>query len=259
MCSSVPLKCLWRLCGGSCEDVGVSGLKSRGLRTVDVARRAGCSVQQVRNLERDGVLPAAARTSTGYRVYGERHVQSALAYRALAAGTGPVAAKEIVRAAHRFPDPDVLVLLDAAHAGLDAERTRLREAREAAQAISAEPVGDVRASDAMGVSELAAALGVRPSALRHWDAEGLAVPDRDPVRGTRRYTPAQVRDARIVHQLRQAGHRIEPLRALMPELRAARRMEDVASALDTREAGLAARSRALLDGAAALSALLARS
>ena len=33
-------------------------MKSRksGLRTVDVARRAGCSVQQVRNLERDGVL-----------------------------------------------------------------------------------------------------------------------------------------------------------------------------------------------------------
>ncbi|MBB5627782.1 MerR family transcriptional regulator [Sphaerisporangium krabiense] len=226
------------------------------MRTVDVARRAGCSVQQVRNLERDGVLPPAARTGAGYRVYGEIHLRSALAYRALAAGAGPAEAKKIVRTAHGFPASEVLALLDAAHARLDAERTELRQARQAVQAISGEPVDDVRASDAMSVSELAAALGVRPSTLRHWDAEDLVVPDRDPVRGTRRYTPAQVRDARIVHQLRRAGYRIAPLRALMPELRRARRLDEVATALAARDAGIAARSQALLDGAAALSAVL---
>ncbi len=234
----------------------MSGLKSAGLRTVDVARRAGYSVQQIRNLERDGVLPPATRTATGYRVYGETHVRSALAYRALAAGAGPTEAKEIVRAVHRFPAAQALALLDAAHARLDAERRELRLAQEAARAISGEPVDDVRASDAMSVSELAAALGVRPSTLRHWDAEDLVVPDRDPVRGTRRYTPAQVRDARIVHQLRKAGYRIAPLRALMPQLRRARRWEEVASALAARDAALTARSRALLDGAAALAAVL---
>ncbi|MFD0662576.1 MerR family transcriptional regulator [Thermocatellispora tengchongensis] len=180
------------------------------MRTVDVARRAGYSVQQVRNLERDGVLPPARRTATGYRIYGEIHLQSALAYRALAAGAGPIEAKKIVRAVHRFPASRALALLDAAHARLDAERTDLRLAQEAAQAISSEPIADVRASDSMSVSELAAALGVRPSTLRHWDAEDLVVPDRDPARGTRRYTPAQVRDARIVHQLRRAGYRIAP-------------------------------------------------
>lgn len=233
----------------------MSGLKSGGLRTVDVARRAGCSVQQVRDLERDGVLPPAARTARGYRIYGEIHLQSALAYRALAAGAGPVEAKKIVRAAHLFPASQVvLALLDAAHARLDAERTELRQAGEAAQAISGEPIGAVRASDSMSVSELATALGVRPSTLRHWDAEGLVVPDRD--RGTRRYTPAQVRDARIVHQLRKAGYRIAPLRALLPELRRARRSEDVAAALAARDADIAARSRALLNGAAALSVIL---
>ncbi|MFI6768162.1 MerR family transcriptional regulator [Streptomyces sp. NPDC050355] len=225
------------------------------MRTADVARRAGCSVQQIRNLERDGVLPPATRTATGYRIYGEVHLQSALAYRALAAGAGPTGAKEIVRAVHQVPTSRALALLDAAHARLDTERTGLSRAREAAEAISSEPIDDVRASDSMDVSELAAALGVRPSTLRHWDAEDLVVPDRDPVRGTRRYTPAQVRDARIVHQLRKAGYRIAPLRALMPDLRRARRLEDVASALAAREADIAARSEALLDGAVALGAV----
>ncbi|MFE3598672.1 MerR family transcriptional regulator [Streptomyces sp. NPDC059096] len=227
------------------------------LRTVDVARRAGYSVQQVRNLERDGVLPAAARSAAGHRIYGEVHLRSALAYRALAVGTGPVEARRIVRAVHERPVPEVLALLDAAHARLDRERTDLRLAREAAAAISAEPVADVRPSDAMSVSELAAALGVRPSTLRHWDAEGLAVPDRVFPRETRRYAPDQARDARIVHQLRTAGYRVDQLRALMPGLRSGHRSRDLDAALTAREESVTARSRALLDAGAALGALLA--
>ncbi|GAA2828849.1 MerR family transcriptional regulator [Kitasatospora paracochleata] len=229
-----------------------------GLRTAEIARRTGYSAQQIRNLERDGVLPPAGRTGTGYRTYTELHLRSALAYRALAAGVGPVEAKRIVRAAHHYPASDeVLHLLDAAHARLHTERTDLRHAQDAAAAISAEPITDVRAADAMTVTELATALGVRPSTLRHWDTEGLAVPDRDPDRGARRYTPAQVRDARIVHQLRQAGYRIAPLRALMPELRRARRTDQLATALAARDAAATARSKALLDGTVALGAVLA--
>lgn len=216
------------------------------LRTVDVARRSGYSVQQVRNLERGGVLPPAVRTAAAYRVYGEVHIRSAVAYRALAAGVGPVEAKRIMRAVHS--GGDVLALLDAAHAGLDRERRDLALAVEAAEAISGELIDDVRPSDAMAVSELATALGVRPSTLRHWDAEGLVVPDR--VGTARRYSPAQVRDARIVHQLRGAGYRIEPLRALMPNLR------EVRTALTHRHASIATRSRALLDAAVSLSAIL---
>jgi len=235
----------------------VPTLKSPSLRTAEVARRAGYSVQQIRNLERDGVLPPATRTASGYRIHGEAHLHSALAYRALAAGTGPVEAKRIVRAVHEGPAAEALARLDAAHARLDRERTDLALAKEATAAISAEPVADVRPSDSMSVSELAAALGVRPSTLRHWDAEGLAVPDRVPPRGTRRYSPAQTRDARIVHQLRSAGYRIDPLRTLMPSLRRGLRREDVTAALSARDASITARSRALLDAAAPLSALLA--
>ncbi|MYU51209.1 MerR family transcriptional regulator [Streptomyces sp. SID7805] len=234
-------------------------LKSSAMRTVDVARRAGYSVQQVRNLERDGVLPPAARSAAGYRIYGETHVQSALAYRALAAGTGPVEAKRIVRAVHECPAAEVLALLDAAHARLDRERTDLGLAKEAAAAISAELIDDVRPSDAMSVSELAAALGVRPSTLRHWDAEGLAVPDRVAPRETRRYSPAQTRDARIVHQLRSAGYRIDQLRTLMPGLRRGHRSEDIGAALAARDMSIAARSRALLDAAVALGTVLGAS
>jgi DNA-binding transcriptional MerR regulator len=151
-------------------------LKSRNssdLRTVDVARRSGYSVQQVRNLERAGVLPPAGRTPSGYRIYSELHVHATLAYRALAAGTGPVEARRILRAATGHPRSDALALVDAAHARLDAERRELRLAMQAAGAIAAEPIDGVRPTDSMSIAELATALGVRPSTLRHWDAEGV--------------------------------------------------------------------------------------
>ena len=43
-------------------------------------------MQQIRDLEGDGVLPPVTRTRSGYRTYTEEHVQAALAYRAFAAG-----------------------------------------------------------------------------------------------------------------------------------------------------------------------------
>lgn len=226
------------------------------MRTADIARLTGYSVQQVRNLEQDGVLPRADRTPSGYRIHTASHLQSALAYRALAVATGPVEAKKIMRTAHTQPTSDLLVLVDAAHARLHTERRELQLAKQAAEAIAAEPIDDVRPSDSMTIGELATALGVRPSTLRHWDAEGLVVPHRDFVRQPRRYTPDQVRDARIVHQLRLAGYGITPLKTLMPQLRHAQRREDVMTALATRDANITARSQALLEAAAALSALL---
>lgn len=231
--------------------------RNTGLRTVDVARRAGCSVQQVRNLEQQGVLPPAARTRAGYRTYADAHLHAALAYRWLSVGIGPAEAKTVLRAAHSLPMSELLALLDEAHARLHSERRELQVAREAVAAISAEPIDDPRRTDAMTVSMLADALGIPASTLRHWDAEGLVVPAREPGGGrARSYSPADVRDARIVHQLRQAGYRIAPLRQLMPLLRRGRRREDVDAALRVRQDSVTTRSRALLQGAAALDAAL---
>ena len=228
-------------------------LQSR-LRTADVARRAACSVQQVRDLERDGVLPPVPRTGSGYRSFTEAHVQAALAYRAVAAAIGPAEARQLMRAAYDDPPSHLLALLDAAHARLHTERRDVALAKEAAAAIAAEPIDEPRPSDAMGIAELAGALGVRTSTLRHWDAEGLVVPRRSSG-GARTYAPGDVRDARIVSQLRRAGYGIGALRVLLPQLRRARRWEEVVATLAARDADVDARSRALLRGAAALEAL----
>jgi DNA-binding transcriptional MerR regulator len=214
-------------------------------------------VQQVRDLERDGVLPPVPRTGSGYRSWTGAHVDAVLAYRAVAGAIGPVEARRLLRAAYDDPPSQLLALLDAAHARLHAERRDVALAREAAAAIAAEPIDEPRPSDAMGPAELAGALGVRTSTLRHWDAEGLVVPRRSPG-GARTYAPGDVRDARIVSQLRRAGYGIGALRVLLPQLRRARRWEEVVDMLAARDADVDARSRALLRGAALIDVLLAQ-
>ena len=58
------------------------------LRTVDLARAVGVSVQQVRNYEAQGLLPEVARSGSGYRLYTERHLAALKTARALVGGYG---------------------------------------------------------------------------------------------------------------------------------------------------------------------------
>lgn len=226
------------------------------MQTIDLARHVGCSTQLVRNLERDGVLPPVPRSRSGYRQYGQTHLQTVVAYRALSTALGPIQAKSLLRAVDPGSPEKTVAALDEAHVMLHRERHELKTAREAARLIAAEPTETSGEADSMGVSELAEALGIRPSALRHWEAEDLVIPDRWSSRRIRLYSPDHVRDARVVYQLRRAGHRIDVLKKLMPAFRAGRQQQNVDEALDVRQATITKRSLALLEAAGALHAIL---
>ncbi|MFD0745172.1 MerR family DNA-binding transcriptional regulator [Phytohabitans flavus] len=92
------------------------------MRTVDLARAAGVSTQQIRNYEEAGLLPPVPRTDSGYRTFDERHLKAVLAYRALAAGHGPEAARGIMHAVLAGDVAGALALVDAGHAALHEER-----------------------------------------------------------------------------------------------------------------------------------------
>lgn len=219
--------------------------------TGQLAARSGYSAQQVRKLEQAGVLPAARRAANGYREYDEVHLACLAGYRLAAQAVGPVEARNIVVDLHT-DTAAFLERIDRASAALHQERMELDVARRAVREIAEEPLLDARPQDAMTIGELAGALGLRTSTLRHWEAERLLAPTRD-AHGARTYRPSDVRDARFIHQLRRAGHRIAPLRALLPILR-----DTVGwtSVLDERQRDIEARSLALLRAGATLVGLL---
>jgi len=232
------------------------------LSTAAVAAASGYSVQQVRDLEAQGVIAPAERAANGYRRFAADHVHDLRAYRDLAHAVGPVAARRTMSDLRVLPAGEATALVGALHARLAAEREQALAARLALVAIGAEPATDAApvASDTLTITELAEALGVRASTLRFWEQSGLVAPERVATRaGTaRRYPVPAVREARIVAALRAGGYRIPEVRRAIAAVRALDLdgVGDAVAALDARLDAVAGRVLALLRAGARLAAIV---
>lgn len=225
-----------------------------------VAAATGYSVQQVRDLERLGVIPAAVRTRNGYRRFSPVHIRDLRAYRDLAYAVGPVEARRAMRALRTLPRDRATALACSLHTRLNRERDEVLAARTALRAIREEAATDAAPaeSDSMTITELSRALGVRASTLRFWEQAGMVTPERITTRAgsARRYPVAAIREARITTALRAAGHRIPEVRQAMTALRD---LQDVSSSLETLDArleGITERTLALLRASATLSEII---
>ncbi|MFJ1581126.1 MerR family transcriptional regulator [Streptomyces sp. NPDC088182] len=237
----------------------VSGPQQGPLRTVDVARESGYSVQQVRDLERLGVLPPAARSSNGYRSYTPLHVHALRAYRGLAGAVGPVEARQLLTELRTKTIAEAAAGISAVHVRLARERDEALRAQDALRAIQAEAETSAfeRETDAMTITELAGALHVRPSALRFWEQEGLVIPERVTSLRARRYGLSAIGAARIVAALRGAGYGIPAVREIMDSLHRLDGLEAAQHILRRRLDQIAMRTVALLRAGADLAAVVA--
>ncbi|WP_405407456.1 MerR family transcriptional regulator [Streptomyces decoyicus] len=237
----------------------VSGSQRVPLRTVDVARESGYSVQQVRDLERLGVIPAAARSSNGYRSYTPLHVHALRAYRGLAGAVGPVAARQLLAELRTGTTAEAASAINAVHVRLAREREEALRAQRALRAIQAEAdTGEFeQESDAMTITELAEALNVRPSTLRFWEQEGLVTPERVTSLRARRYGLSAIGAARIVVALRGAGYGIPAVREALGSLQQLDGLEETQRILRHRVDQIATRTMALLRAGSDLASVVA--
>ncbi len=224
-------------------------------RPIDLARPHGLSPQAVRNYERDGVLPPAPRSPSGYRRYTERHARALDAYLALIPGHGYAASGEIMRAVHRGEIDTALRVIDQGHALLHRDRETL-DAVETAVAVLTGAAPDAPRRAELSIGALAHRLGVRPATLRKWERAGVLRPDRDPATRYRVYAPDDVRDAELAHLLRRGGYRLDHIADVLDRVRAAGGAAPLAASLHSWRERLTVRGRHLLTGAARLAAYL---
>src|SRR5699024_6029789 len=192
------------------------------LSTTRVARSAGCSAQLVRDLEVAGIIPPAGREPNGYRRFTHVHVAAVRAYRSLAEAVGSTTAREVLQYLGSDPTEEALARLSALHVDLVSSREQVLHALKAVVTIRAEASGpateeDLDGRSTMTITQLAEALGVRPSTLRFWEQEGLVAPVREGRLGARRYPARAIRQARIVTALRAAGFGIPATARAMAE------------------------------------------
>jgi DNA-binding transcriptional MerR regulator len=213
------------------------------------------SAQAIRNYDDAGVLPATERSDTGYRRYTPLHAQALRSFVALRGGHGHQQATEIMRATNRGDTESAYRLIDAAHVALLAERGTRTEVATALGALSTTAPVPVNGRP-LTVGELARRLGVHPATLRTWETERILRPERDRATGYREYGPDCVRDAEIARQLRRGGYPLRQVARFLESLHEAGGADALSAFLDSWQARLTSRSRALLAGAAQLDAYL---
>lgn len=233
------------------------------MSTAAAGAESGYSVQQVRDLEALGVIPAAPRTPNGYRQFSAEHVRHLRAYRHLAHSSGPVVARRAMRDIRQLPRTQAAALINGLHAELDAERKQALSARRALVSINDETATDAVPvdDDSMTITELSHALGVRASTLRFWEKVGLLAPERVPTpAGTaRRYRLPAIREARVTAALRAGGYRIPEVQAAITAIRDLGDASGSLTALDERLDGIAQRTLALMRAGPLLAEIIEQS
>ncbi|MEU8347144.1 TioE family transcriptional regulator [Spirillospora sp. NPDC048832] len=237
------------------------------MRPSDLAREHGISAQAVRNYERDGFIPPARRSASGYRIYTEAHAAALRAYLSLVQAVGYAAAGEVMKALHDDRLDDALTVIDRAHHQLLRDRDTLGSLRQAVDHLTADagPVrldaGAVRSdtgpvrSDAVAVGtigDLAHRLGVTAATLRNWEDAGIIAPERDPATGYRIFRATDVRDAELAHLLRRGGYLLDHIAAVVQQIRTAGGTDALSRSLDDWQRKLTARGRAMLKASARL-------
>ncbi|GAB3442992.1 TioE family transcriptional regulator [Streptomonospora sediminis] len=225
------------------------------MRPTDLAREHGISTQAVRNYERDGFVPPAERTASGYRIYTEAHAAALRAYLALVPAYGYAAAGRIMNALHGGGLDHALAIIDGGHSQLLRDRETLDGVRKAVDHLTAEsgtaadrPIGpDVRT-----IGELAHRLGVTPATLRNWEDAGIIAPARDPETGYRVFGPGDIRDAELAHLLRRGGYLLDHIADVVHQVRTAGGTGSLSASLDDWQQKLTARGRAMLTAATRL-------
>ncbi|NKZ06088.1 TioE family transcriptional regulator [Actinomadura latina] len=229
-------------------------------RPTDLAREHGISAQAVRNYERDGFVPRAERTRSGYRIYTEVHAAALRAYLSLVPAYGYSAAGQVMNAVHDGRLDEALTLIDRGHGRLLRDRDTLNAVRQAVDHLmtDAEAVPEHSAGPgARTIGELAHRLGVTPATLRNWENAGIIVPERDRATGYRVFGAADVRDAELAHLLRRGGYPLDHISAVVQQIRTAGGTEELSRALDDWQRKLTAQGLAMLTAAARLGDYLA--
>ena len=192
------------------------------LRTIDLAKAAGISVQQVRNYEASGLIPPVARSPGGYRLYTQQHLVALKTARSLVGGYGWQRTPTIMRALHRSELSTALALIDERHAELASKRLQVEQTLAALRTLAAQPapLPGTRRPVLLRVGEAAKQVGVRVSALHFWEQQGLLQPLREQISRYRLYDEQQMHRLRMVVLLRDAGYGFNVILSVLGELAA---------------------------------------
>ncbi len=183
-----------------------------------IAERLNVSTTTLRRYEEQGLVPEVRRTESNHRIYTIVHLRAFTVIRSLLAGYDIPVAYEVMRKIKQGSVTEALWLLNSQLYRVQEEKQRVEELLNLIRQADFSSYKNRRLTDAMTIGKVAELAGVNPSAIRHWEKEGLITSTRHPGSGYRIFSVSELRKILVISSLRQTIYYIENLRDILQEV-----------------------------------------
>ncbi|MBS4210041.1 TioE family transcriptional regulator [Bacillus sp. FJAT-50079] len=184
-------------------------------KPIEIARALQISTSALRHYESWGVVPAPERAENGYRLYTPVHLAYFRCLRAMFPGFGFSVTYEVLRHVQNNQIDQAFWLVNEEQAKLHHEKKSADQTLTLLQDPKLDLLNDEKLKPLMTIGDVAAITNVQPSAIRHWEKEGLVTPERNPENGYRLYTPVHVRQILLIRTLRKTIYFLEHMKEIV--------------------------------------------
>lgn len=185
-----------------------------------MAGRLQVSTTTLRRYEELELVPDVPRTASNRRCYTPLHAQAFLALRSLISGFGLPVAYDVMSLLKKGQLETALWKINVEQYKLQAEKQRLAEVMRLIHQTDFTMYRNIQVTDELKIGEVAEISGVNPSAIRHWEKEGLIRAQRNPENGYRVFTSRELKKIIVLSSLRKTVFHIESMRQLLEALEA---------------------------------------
>lgn len=188
------------------------------LRTSDIAKAVGVHPNTIRLYEEWGLLDKIPRSSAGYRLFAQEHLDQVKLVRLVLKCT--IFGREIKRASYHIIKSsaigDFKEALDTARNLKNLIDIECRQAEDAqryleqwannANAIPGEDKAQANACSMLNAVEAAKLLDITADMLRDWERNNLINIPRNPANGYRMFGPEEINRLRVIRVLRRSNY-----------------------------------------------------
>lgn len=176
------------------------------------------STTTLRRYEDQGLIPDVPRTASNRRCYTSIHVQAFITIRALLQGYEIPVVYDVMRKIKGQQMESALWAINQEQHKTQVEKERLEEVLRMFRDVDLTKYKDLTVTDSMTIGEVAQMAGVNPSAIRHWEQEGLISSNRNKDNGYRVFTLTELRKIILISSLRKTVYYIENMKQLLNEI-----------------------------------------
>lgn len=183
-----------------------------------IAKQLNVSTTTLRRYEDQDLIPDVSRTASNRRCYTSIHVQAFITIRALLQGYEIPVVYDVMRKIKGQQMESALWAINQEQHKTQVEKERLEEVLRMFRDVDLSKYKDLTVTDSMTIGEVAQMAGVNPSAIRHWEQEGLISSNRNKDNGYRVFTLTELRKIILISSLRKTVYYIENMKQLLNEI-----------------------------------------